>query len=157
MKRVHLLLLGSVVFLVAIALFTRVSKMSSSADETCRQVMIEKSGYGPWHPLPPPADEQANNSFFTTTTRSYSDGVNTTTCGVQRLGPVWYANGSLGQTFVGFNFGLDPACDGLSYPIKAYGVLSGKAKSAQEIQQEFHVFAKKVHDEVCQKASSSGV
>jgi hypothetical protein len=133
-----------------LALVTRAVKMSSSADETCRQVMTEKSGYGPWHPLPPPAPEQADSGFFVTTMRSYSDGVNTATCGVQRLGPVWYANGRFGQTSVGYSFGLDQACGGLAYRQKAYGVLSTNAESAQEIQQAFRIFAKKVYDEVCQ-------
>lgn len=146
MKPAHLLFLSLVVFLVIIRFFNLVSNISSSADETCRQIMMKKSGYGPWHPLPAPADEQANTSFFGATTRNYSDGMNTASCGVQRLGPVWYANGRFGTTHAGYSLGL--GCP--QYPVKAYGVLPAEVEGEEEIRQEFLVFADKVHAEVCQ-------
>jgi hypothetical protein len=151
MKRAYRLFLGSAVFLVILALFVRVFNISSSADETCRQLMMGVSGYGPWHLLDLPADEQENSYFFTATSRIYSDGVNTTWCNPQQLGLIWYVINS-SQTLVGFNFGLE-SCGGLPYPRKAYGVLTTESKSQEEIRREFFTFADKISDEVCQKPS----
>jgi hypothetical protein len=151
MKRSYRLFLGSAVFLVVLAFFVRVLNISSSADETCRHLMMGASGYGPWHPLKLPADEQADNHLFTTAGRIYSDGVNTAWCNPQQLGLMWYVINS-SQTSVGFNFGLE-SCGSLPYPRKAYGVFSTEPKSQEEIRREFFIFADKIFDEVCQKPS----
>lgn len=152
MKRPYRLFLSSAVFLVVLAFFVWVLNISSSADETCRQLMMGVSGYGPWHPLKLPADEQADSHFFTTAGRVYSDGVNTAWCNPQQLGIMWYVI-NYSQTSVGFEFGLE-SCGGLPYPRKAYGALSIEPKSQEEIQREFFIFADKIFGEVCQKPSS---